>query len=175
MSKKAKEKYGPFLSENFSKLNNSILYEFTFNKWFTPSDKNISDLINSILELYRSKTPKEMFFPDPITSKLECVYILFLNNIIKDITELDELSEKYSHLSFLLHPDSFDYSNVDFSDYMWENIAMRNKYMKIFIQHKEEIIPKILDHLEKDEATEAERKILYGYLLSKTEIWKKNI
>ena len=37
---------------------------------------------------------------------------------------------------------------------------------------KDEIVPRIKDRIEKKDASEAEKKILYGFLLDKEEIWK---
>ena len=44
--------------------------------------------------------------------------------------------------------------------------------MRFFVEHKEDIIPRIVQRIKKDEATEDEKKILYGFLLSDDEIWK---
>ena len=76
------------------------------------------------------------------------------------------------HLQFLLEPDSFDYSQVDFSNYMWENFARHEKYMKYFVTHKDAIIPRIQKRMEAGEASETEKRVLFGFLLNEDEIWK---
>lgn len=111
-------------------------------------------------------------YPDPVESRLECVYLLYINDMISDISALKELSEGRPHLQFLLDSESFDYSQVDFSNYMWENFARHEKYMSCFIAHKDAIIPIIQNRIKSEEASETEKRILYGFLLSGNEIWK---
>ena len=98
--------------------------------------------------------------------------MLYISDIITDISSLSELSEGRPHLQFLLNPEKFDYAQVDFSNYMWANFARCEKYMKYFIAHKDTIIPKIKEQIEKNNATEEEKKILYGFLLERNEVWK---
>ena len=80
---------------------------------------------------------------------MECVYLLYINDMISDISALKELSEGRPHLQFLLDSESFDYSQVDFSNYMWENFARHEKYMSCFIAHKDAIIPKFKTELNR--------------------------
>ena len=110
--------------------------------------------------------------PDPVETNLECIYLMYINDIINDISILTKLSENRPHLQFLLDQENFDYSQVDFSDYMWENFARHEKYMKYFIAHKDAIIPPIKRKIAQKNASEAEIKILYGFLLDKDDIWK---
>lgn len=55
---------------------------------------------------------------------------------------------------------------------MWENFARYEKYMNYFVAHKNVIVPKIQSRIEKEEASEAEKRILYGFLLNGNEVWK---
>ena len=55
---------------------------------------------------------------------------------------------------------------------MWENFARQEKYMKHFIAHKDSIIPQIKERIEKNEASEEEKRILYGFLLDGDDVWK---
>ena len=50
---------------------------------------------------------------------------------------------------------------------MWGNIARHKQYMDLFVVHKEQIIPNIQKKVELDQATEFERKVLYGILLDR--------
>ena len=84
---------------------------------------------------------------------------------------MDELSDENDYLKFLLHPDLFEYSKVDFSNYMWENFARREQYMKLFVDHKNDIFPYIKPRIKEGTATEVEKKIFYGFLLEGDEIW----
>ena len=44
--------------------------------------------------------------------------------------------------------------------------------MNCFIAHKDAIIPMIQNRIKSEEASETEKRILYGFLLSGDEIWK---
>ena len=66
-------------------------------------------------------------------------------------------------LQFLLDRESFDYSQVDFSNYMWENFVRHEKYMASFVAHKDVIIPRIQKRIEAGGASEAEKK---SYMVS---------
>ncbi len=74
-------------------------------------------------------------------------------------------------LQFLLNPDEFDYSQVDFSNYMWQNFARHEQFMRYFNAHKDAIVPKIVGRIHLNNASEAEKRILYGFLLDGNEIW----
>ena len=166
-----KSEYQKLLSANFNKLNTQAIYEFVFDDWIVPSQSDISTLFYQVQKLYKERVIGAYSFPDPLETKLEQIYILFISGVIDDISALDEMSKEYTHLHFLLHPDTFDYRKVDFSDYMWANFAHYEKYMRFFIEHKEEIKPRIIEKIRKREADEIEKKILYGYLLQREDIW----
>jgi len=165
--------YKSLISKNFSRLDTQAIYDFTFCKWLEPTQQDISGLLSEALSLYRSRNSGIRVFPDKLELKLECIYILHITDIIKELNELDELCEDYPHLHFLLHPETFDYKKVDFSNYMWENFARREKYMAEFVEHRDDIIPSIKDHIRSRIATDVEKKILYGFLLRGDEIWEK--
>ena len=44
--------------------------------------------------------------------------------------------------------------------------------MKYFVANKDAIIPQIKERIEKNDASEAEKRILYGFLLDRDEVWK---
>lgn len=166
------QKYTDFLSANFARLPTAAIYDFVFSGWLSPEQNSIQAFLNEILEISRKKVTGMRSYPDPLETKLECVYLLYISDMIADISVLNELSDERSHLQFLLDPERFDYSQVDFSNYMWENFARREKYMNCFIAHKDTIIPKIQNRIKAEEASEAEKRILYGFLLSGDEVWK---
>ena len=168
----AQQKYKCILSDNFAQLPIEAIYDFTFSRWLTPDQNSIKEFLNGILEISRKEVTGVHSYPDPIESKLECVYLLYINDMISDISALKELSKERPHLQFLLDSESFDYSQVDFSNYMWENFARHEKYMNCFIAHKDAIIPMIQNRIKSKEASETEKRILYGFLLNGDELWK---
>lgn len=165
-------KYKGTLSDNFSQLPIEAIYDFTFSGWLTPGQNSIEEFLNGILEISRKEISGMRSYPDPVETKLECVYLLHINEMITDLSTLKELAGGRPHLQFLLEPDSFDYSQVDFSNYMWENFARHEKYMKYFVTHKDAIIPRIQKRMEAGEASETEKRVLFGFLLNEDEIWK---
>lgn len=166
-----KTKYVTFLSDNFSKLDTQSLYDFIFSDWIKPSIEEINIFLKGIINIYNQQKQGVHSIPDPVEMKLECAYILYIEEIIPNIGELNGLEEGRPHLQFLLNPNDFDYTQVDFSNYMWQNFARHDKYMKLFVEHKQNIIPGIEAKLKDDSAGEAEKKILYGFLLSGKELW----
>ena len=166
------QKYKDFLSGNFNRLNTSAIYDFVFSNWLIPTQESIGEYINTILDINRNKTKGVQTYPDTVETKLECVYLLYINDIIDNIRALNELCEGRPHLQFLLDPDGFDYTQVDFSNYMWANFARNRKYVKYFVAHRKDIIPKIQERIKAGIESEDEKKILYGFLLEGDEVWE---
>ena len=159
------------LQTNFNKISLVNLYPFIFNGWVKFNQEEAEKLILSALKNAKSFR-KGSISPNPTDTDLELIYILYIKDIISDISKLQPLSNEYPQLDFLLNPNGFDYSQVDFSNYMWQNFARTPNLLQKFIEHKNEILPKIKKRIALDEATEFERKIYYKYLLSDDGIWK---
>lgn len=92
---------------------------------------------------------------------------MYINDIINDISILTKLSENRPHLQFLLDQENFDYSQVDFSDYMWGNFARHKKYMKYFIAHKDAIIPLIKKKIAQKKQVRQRLKFYMDFFLIK--------
>ena len=167
-----REKYKRILSDNFGQLPIEAIYDFTFSGWLTPDQNSIKEFLNEILEINRKEVAGVYLYPNPVETRLECAYLLYINDIIADLSILKKLAEGRPHLQFLLDSEHFDYSQADFSNYMWDNFARCEKYMNCFIAHKDVIIPRIQKRIETGEASEEEKRILYGFLLSGNEVWK---
>ena len=168
-----KARYMEYLVTKMPDLNTAAIYDFVFAGWLDPTQEDADAIINEIraLSLKHKQEKGITVYPDPCSTKLECIILLYITDKIKDISGLEELCSENTYLSFLLHPDTFDYSEVDFSDYMWVNFAHQSKYRRLFIEHKDSIIPLIHKHMKEDSATDVEKRILYGYLLDGDEIW----
>lgn len=166
------QKYKDFLSSNFVQLPIEAIYDFTLSGWVIPTQCSIQEFLNELLEISKKEVPGVQSYPNPVETKLECVYLLYINDMIADISVLKELSDGRPHLQFLLDAESFDYSQIDFSNYMWENFARHEKYMDYFVAHEDAIVTKIQSRIEKGDASEIEKRILYGFLLNGNEVWK---
>lgn len=167
-----KDYYINLLSSQFSNLSTSAIYDLVFSKWFTPSQETLKVFLDSILELEKNSVTGVKTFPDHVEQKLECAYLLCVCDILNDITILKGLAPERPHLQFLLNPDAFDYTQVDFSDYMWVNFATKKSYMAHFLDHKDMIIPLIKERIKQSRVSLDEQKILYGFFLDGNEIWK---
>ena len=172
VDKETQEEFKLFLSDNFSKIGVQAIYDFALNTWIKPSKQHIDELKQKTLKEYRSRKDGVGVFPDPVKTNLDCLYLLHIFGLADDLNSLEELCSENPHLRFLLHPETFDYSLVDFSNYMWGNFAHQPKYMDLFVRHRDVIIKSIKEKMTKDMATDIEKKILYGFLLNGEEIWQ---
>ena len=88
-----------------------------------------------------------------------------------DLVSLEPYAHYSDHLSFILDPEAFDYSQVNTENYMWQNLIFSKEYQHYFIEHKGEVLS---DDLRKSfdlgVATEAQQKIVYGVLLDSEEL-----
>lgn len=170
-----KKEYSSYLLDNFDSLSRDAIYDFVFDQWIKPTEKNLKTIFMNIIEMQKEREKQEkrgMFsYPNYVDMRLEQVYLLYIDNVIKDISPLEEISSQKPHLDFLLHPDTFDYTKVDFSDYMWMNFARQKKYMDIFVEHKNEIRPRLIEKYKSELATEDEKKILIKYMIDDEELW----
>ena len=164
--------YKDYLSAHFLQLPTGAIYDFAFSGWLSLTSETTEAFLKEILETSRHQARGVQSFPDSIETKLECAYLLYISGKITDISILKELAEGRPLLQFLLRPEKFDYNQVDFSNYMWENFARQEKYMEYFIDHKDVIVPRIIERIKNNDACEAEKRILYGFLLDRDEIWK---
>lgn len=167
-----RDHYRALLTSEFLNLDIAAIYDFVFSGWITPPQETISAFLNGILTLQRSRIKGVHSYPDPLEANLECAYILHISGFLPDLNPLKELIPERPHLQFLISPETFDYAQVDFSDYMWVNFARYKTYMQYFIAHKEVILPRIRDRIEQGIVSEDEKKIMYGFLLEDEEIWK---
>lgn len=163
--------YKDYIAKNYNDLDSDDILDFSFAGWLKLSKENARKLISETIEMYESqqKTGRRTY-PNPLESNLELINLFYITGIIDDLSELHVLKERSVFLKFFLDVDDFDYGKVDFSHYMWENIARRPQFMEKFVEHKEKIIPQIEKRIQIDTATEVEKKILYGYLLETVEL-----
>ena len=88
----AQNKYKGFLSSNFTKIGVQAIYDFSFNDWITPSEKDIKDFINKTIQLFDSRQKGVQSFPDPVQTNLECLYILHISDLADDLSPLEKMS-----------------------------------------------------------------------------------
>lgn len=155
-----------YLDKNFDKLSNDDLFDFVVSKGLLKlSEHQKNSIIDKALRYYDEyRISGVKRFPDPVNTTLELIIILYLLGEITDISRLKDIEEENEFLKFFDDPSSIDYSKVDFSNYMWENIIRNDKYRAVLLQYKKLIIPNIEKKVKLDKATEVEKVFLYGYL-----------
>lgn len=165
------ELYKNILKTHFTLLSPVQLLEFTCRNWIDLSEDNANTLIDKVLEeLNQNATKKLHVFPNPLENTLQTIYIFYILGEIQDLSRLRPLSEDSIYLQFFLDDPSFSYEQIDFSDYMWQNIAKQSRFMDKIVLHKEQIIPIIQKKIDLNTATEFERKVLYGIFEGKNAI-----
>lgn len=154
------------------KLNKGDIYDFVFNDWIDISKEIEDRYLQHILDLENNNIKEVQVYPDPLENALECVCILYINDKIKDISLLRNLKTDEPHLCFLLSPETFDYTKVDFLNYMWRNFATKKKYMDKFIEHKSEIMTNLKKKIRNNTANDDEKIIYYRYFVDEDEVWR---
>lgn len=166
-----KNEYRKFIASNFDELRTTDIFEFVYHDMMEITDVEIDKILKDTLTIYRNqKNSGVRSVPDPLSRNLELVYILHITGKIDSLDMLNELINESDFLQFFIDSENFDYTKVDFSNYMWGNIVRHDIFMKKLVAHKEDIIPKIQHRLEIEQATELEKKLLYGYFLDQQEI-----
>ena len=163
--------YKEFLKDNFDLVDSNDIFDFTFDGWLDISEEKSQKILADTIDIYKEQKDSAVrSYTDPLRSQIELICILYITETIHSIECLREIMDASEFLQFFLAPNDFDYRQVDFSDYMWENIAQCERFMEFFLAHKSDVIPNLKKKIDTDEATEFERKILYGFLLDKNEI-----
>lgn len=161
-----------YIAENYSILDRDDILDFSFTNWLKLSQENVSELMDETIRIYKEQEKAAYrVYPDPLESNLEIINLFYITGVINDLSPLYVMKDKCVFLQFFLDAGEFDYEKVDFSHYMWENIARRTQFMEKFVEHKDKIIPKIQRRIHVGTATELEKKILYGYLLERGELF----
>ena len=101
---------------------------------------------------------------------MECI-ILKLCDFDLDLSLLTPFAEYSFQLQFMLNPESFDYSNVDVDQYMWQNLIYSKEYREYFVKHKKDFLsPRVNDIFSMGLSTTDQQKIVYGILLDDDEL-----
>lgn len=174
LEEKYKKKIKDFLNRHSTYINYRYLIQFISSDLIDFNKEKIDKIINDIIKLDEEQYQNcDRHFSDPLEGKLGVLYILIVQNKItniNDISALDKINKKPIHIEFLLSQENFDYSKVDFSDYMWQYFTKREDFLAKFIDEKEQIMPKIKERLNIDAATDFEKRMLYGYFLDKKDL-----
>ena len=160
------------INSNWQKLSSNMFLDFVFADWIELDKEKVEAIIHEVVELDNKRSSTGVYYmPDPLEEKIQELCILVITDKIDNLDCLLPIKNKTPQLEFLLAPDDFDYDRVDVSDYMWGNIMRSKKYLPYFIKAKEKIVPKIQRRITIGSASEFEKKMLYGFLLDKEELF----
>lgn len=162
-----------FFQEHFDYLSSEQCYSLLTGQ-FIPFEKKCWAKFISTLEKQdaaRKAQPGMRTFPDWLMVTIEECMILKLLGFDIDLTSLEPYVHYSEHLSFMVNPDAFAYSQVKTENYMWQNLIYSKEYQPYFVKHKSEVLS---DDLRKSFdlgiATEEQQKIVYGILLDQDEL-----
>ena len=158
-----------FLSTNIDLIPSSILLNLLRQKMILTNESVEQVLLKRTLQ-DESMGEKGLSFGRAVPLLDICI-IGFLNGYIKNLSPISEYENKSNVLSFLLHPDKFDYNKIDFAELLWKHVLRSQKYLYIIVSNKEKFIDKLKMRLTKDIATEYEKVLFYKYLSDETTQW----
>lgn len=166
-------KYIPLIERSISELSAGQIFHLVIER-FLPYSKEVFDVFFNIISteaVRREQQPGIMMYPDKIRENIDNLLILCLLNFDVDLSKLSKFTSYSEHLEFMLNPNTFDYSKVDTSDYMWENLIFSDKYQNHFIAHKEELLAGPLEKVfQMKVETRAQQKIVYGLLIDRADL-----
>lgn len=162
-----------FFQEHFNHLSSEQCYNLLIDQ-FIPFDagcwtKFVTALENQVAA--RKAQPETHSFPDWIMVTIEECIILKLLGFNINLASLKPYAQYSEHLSFMINPEAFDYSQVNTDNYMWQNLIYSKEYQHFFVDHKNAVLS---DNLRKSfdlgVATKDQQKIVYGILLDRNEL-----
>lgn len=119
----------------------------------------------------RKSNPGMRTYPDWLMITIEECIVLRLLGFDVDLAFLAPYAHYSTHLSFMVDPESFDYSQVNTADYMWQNLIFAKEYQPYFVSHKCDVLSDDLKKIfDLGVATEEQQKIVYGILLDQDEL-----
>ena len=167
------EQYSNFLNDNYELISTDSVFLLLMEKILSPSDAVLQIFINTVskADKNRQANPNIPTSTDwVIVSIHECI-ILKLSGFNIDLALLEPYAHYSEHLQFMLNPDEFDYSRIDISHYMWENLIYSSNYKKYFIAHKTELLSDDLKKIfDMGLETKDQQKIVYGLLLDEKDL-----
>ena len=167
-------KYHLFIQENIDLVRVDQLFDLIIDK-YVDYDERIDKLFLSRIEKEvesRKENPFVRTFPDWLKLTINNYIILYLLGFKIEVKNLFKYKEYSLYIDFLVSPDTFDYSLVDLSDYMWQNLIRSEQYQKKFIEHRTDLLTeKLKKDMVNDVATRDQNRIVYGLLLEKDELW----
>lgn len=165
-----------YFSTHYQHLNFKNISFLLFDKYLDFND----EIGLKLFELYElaymeSDKQKDMFGYSTFDEYTNLLLAFPDFGIDIDLAQFEGFKDKSDYLKYFFEPNSFDYSLVNLSDYIWENMFRSSRLRKELIKHKGQILsPQLKSILNNGTATNSEMKIVYGFLLSEDEVFSLN-
>ena len=169
----AKEFCRSFFQENLDYLSSEQCYSLLTGQYMPFDERCWAKFISTLekQDAARKAQPGMRTFPDWLMVTIEECMILKLFGFDIDLTSLEPYAHYSEHLSFMVNPEAFDYSQVNTEHYMWQNLIYSKEYQPYFVEHKSEVLSEDLrKSFDLGVATEDQQKIVYGILLNQDEL-----
>ena len=119
----------------------------------------------------RKADPDMRIFPDWLIETIDNCILLKLLGYDINLDLLKPYAHYSEQLTFIIDPDTFDYSKVDTDNYMWQNLIYSAEYQHYFIVHKDEVLSENLQKIfDLGYASKEQQKLVYGILLDKDKL-----
>lgn len=149
------------------------IFQMTMDKHISLSSNIICRALSDIASNYKNEV-SGLYISNNTGNYIHLLNYCIIWHLIDldfDIRVLEKYKDCSEFVSFVLNPESFDYSKVDFEDYMWQNLVYSKKYQHYFIEHKSEVInDKLKRAFELGIDNRDQQKIVYGILLNNDEL-----
>lgn len=163
------DQYAEFLNSNLELINTESIFYLFIEKILSYSEAALNRFVDTIIreDKNRKENPGMRSSPDWLITSIEECIILKLIGFTVDLALLEPYAYYSKHLQFMLNPNDFDYSSIDTSNYMWQNLIYYQDYREHFIVHKDELLSDDLKNLfDMGVETRDQQKIVYGLLLN---------
>lgn len=166
-----------FLETCFESLNIVDLFVLYLDGYLTDYEGIDNYLQERIVATIRQRKSEEAHgmhsFPDYASIAIESYLGLFLDGKVDDISFLEDFSDQSNYIAFFLDEENFDYHLVDINEYLWQRIAISDKYSSLFKDHLSEIVDEEL--WRNIRANRLDRNLnitIYHYLFSEEDLKK---
>jgi len=162
------------LKDKYALISTEELFYMVVDKTLPWNEHIISVFMTSIRSEWetRKHSPHIHPYPDPLENDIAKLIILHILGYKYDVMKLRPFVDASVFIEFVINPESFDYSKVDTSHYMWQNLIYSSVYQDYFIKHKQELLTENIQNIFKlGMETKEQSKIIYGILLNKDELY----
>ena len=162
-----------FFVENMDLLGTEEIFNLLIEQVLDFNEQCSNSFLNTIAKQdeLKKQQPGLITYPDWLIITIEHSLVLKLLGFDFDLEQLSPYAHYSEHLRFMLEPEKFDYSTVDTSNYMWQNLIFSQEYQHYFVEHKDTLLTEELKNLFKmGVETTDQSKIVYGIFLEKDEL-----